>query len=148
MSSEAVLIMLLPRTLLTLLNIFKDNYFSPRPVLDVPGVGRLRGSTVQSWIRQRDYQGYWGIPYGRAPLGDRRFLPPQPAPPLKKEFDAGQLSYVLSPRSCPQVSPAQSRSRLSLYYSQDLPSHRLSRGRCSDQGRKGEILLVISRNFS
>ena len=94
--------MLLPRTLLTLLNIFKDNYFSPRPVINVPGVGRLRGSTLKSGLGERDYHGYWGIPYGQPPLGERRFLPPLPAQPLRGEFDAGQLRFVLSPRSCPQ----------------------------------------------
>ena len=97
------MIMLLVRSLLTLLHIFKDNYFSPRPLIHVPGVGSIRGSTVRSVNRKRDIQGYWGIPYGLPPRGHRRFLPPQAAPPLEGEFDAGQLRYVLSPRSCPQV---------------------------------------------
>ena len=74
--SESQTIML-PRILLTLLNIFKDNYFSPRPLLHVPGVGSLRGSTVRSTVRQRDIHGYWGIPYALPPVGRRRFLPPQ-----------------------------------------------------------------------
>ena len=32
------------QTFLTLVTIFKDNYFTPRPLVTVPGVGRLRGT--------------------------------------------------------------------------------------------------------
>ena len=98
--------MLLTRTLLTLLNVFKDNYFSPRPLLHVPGLGNSRGSTVRSVHRKREIHGYWGIPYALPPVGHRRFLPPEAAPPLQGDLDAGQLRYVLAPRSCPQVRVA------------------------------------------
>ena len=115
------LIMLLARILLNLLNIFKDNYFSPRPLVHVPGVGSIRGSTVRSVNRRREIHGYWGIPYGLPASGERRFLPPSPAPPLEGEFDAGQLRYVLSPRTCPQVRPAAADSPVTLVLARVYP---------------------------
>ena len=91
-------------TFMTFITIFKDNYFTPRPVVKVPGVGTLRGTTVKSSMLRRDIHGFWGVPYAAPPTGARRFQPPAPAPPIPGEFDAGQLRFVLSPRSCSQAA--------------------------------------------
>ena len=48
----------------------------------VPGVGKLKGTTLLSEDSRRPIYGFWGIPYGAPPLGIRRFAPPVPAPPL------------------------------------------------------------------
>lgn len=73
-----------PGLLLSLLTIFKDNYFSPRPVVRLPGVGQLRGTTVTS-VRGRPVLGFWGVPYAAPPTGRRRFQPPHPLPPLQRK---------------------------------------------------------------
>lgn len=43
------------------------------PVVELPGLGRLRGSTTQSaWTNRRIYQ-FLGVKYAEAPIGELRF---------------------------------------------------------------------------
>ena len=84
--SEQVRIRMQIQTFLTLVTIFKDNYFTPRPLVSVPGVGRLRGTRVKSTLLRRDILGFWGVPYALPPTGNRRFQPPWPAPPLSRKY--------------------------------------------------------------
>ena len=83
------------QTFLTLVTIFKDNYFSPRPLVTVPGVGRLRGTRIKSTLLGRDILGFWGVPYALSPTGNRRFQPPWPAPPLSRKFLTSNIRYRL-----------------------------------------------------
>ena len=81
-------------TFMTLLAIFKNNYFTPRPVVKVPGVGKVRGTTVKSALLRRNIYGFWGVPYALPPTGSRRFQPPSPAPPISRNLLCSFLSRL------------------------------------------------------
>ena len=101
--------------------LISDNLLSPHPVVTIPGIGRIVGTRLRSTLRGRDIQGFWGIPYGLPPTGSRRFAPPQPAGKLNDghtEFNANQLKFLLSPKSCPQLRPA-ARSVLDFFLRRD-----------------------------
>ena len=93
------------QTFLTLVTIFKNNYFSPRPLVTVPEVGRLRGTRIKSTLLRRDILGFWGVPYALSPTGNRRFQPPLPAPPLSRKFFTDIRYHLVNFQSFPQPFP-------------------------------------------
>jgi len=46
----------------------------PRPVVDVPGYGLIKGGTAHSWYTAREYNFFHGLPYAKPISKERRFL--------------------------------------------------------------------------
>jgi hypothetical protein len=46
----------------------------PRPVVDVPGYGLIKGGTAHSWYTAREYNFFHGLPYAKPITKERRFL--------------------------------------------------------------------------
>lgn len=42
--------------------------------ITVPGVGRLRGSTIRSTERRRPIHSFWGVPYAEPPTHSLRLI--------------------------------------------------------------------------
>ncbi|XP_055692894.1 glutactin-like [Lutzomyia longipalpis] len=58
------------------------------PVVELPGLGRLRGSTTTgAWSGKKIYQ-FLGVKYAEAPIGELRFKAPVPVQPWSGERDA------------------------------------------------------------
>ncbi|XP_059608241.1 glutactin-like [Phlebotomus argentipes] len=69
------------------------------PVVDLPGLGRLRGSTATTaWSKRKIYQ-FLGVNYAEAPIGELRFKAPRPVQSWEGEKDASMLG-----RPCPMYS--------------------------------------------
>ncbi|PSN44747.1 hypothetical protein C0J52_10742 [Blattella germanica] len=73
---------------------------SEEPTVEIQQ-GKLRGSVFNSSHSHREYFGFTGIPYAKAPLGNLRFKAPQPAEPWTGVWDATserniciQISFV------------------------------------------------------
>ncbi|GAB0089472.1 Carboxylic ester hydrolase [Sergentomyia squamirostris] len=69
------------------------------PVVELPGLGCLKGSTTKSaWSGRKIYQ-FRGVKYAEAPVGALRFKAPIPAQPWKGELDATTLG-----KPCPMYA--------------------------------------------
>ena len=66
--------MVLPSRLGPIWNVLSLALFGPRPEVVVPGVGRLRGTTLPSTERRRPVDAYWGVPYAAPPTGRLRLV--------------------------------------------------------------------------
>ena len=108
-------------SLAPLWSILSTLLLSSKVDIMVPGVGRLRGSTIRSTESRRPIHSFWGVPYAEPPTHSLRFdgwqlenektvsfrfAPPQPRRPLnngRPAFDASLLRFIRSPPRCPQV---------------------------------------------
>nr|UYG55611.1 esterase 2 [Geocoris pallidipennis] len=84
--------------------------------VEVPGLGRLRGTTNTTlWTRRTLYQ-FMGIPYAKPPSGPRRFKPAEAAERWEGELDATRFR-----RACPQSSSSDEIFKLvELHGKEDL----------------------------
>lgn len=70
----------------------------PSPVLDVPGLGKMQGSSGYSYFQKRTYYMYKGIRYGISPSGERRFQASELAGGWNGTLDAKSFG-----QKCPQT---------------------------------------------
>lgn len=91
------------------------NRLSRRPVVSVPGLGKLRGNRLLSGVRE-----FLGVPYARPPVGQLRFRPPVANVSWPSMLDATrygpacwQSPTIALPASCPSA-PGQDEDCLSL----------------------------------
>ncbi|XP_046395291.1 juvenile hormone esterase-like [Ischnura elegans] len=71
---------------------------NPSPVVDIPGLGKVVGTTGISHFSKREYFSYKGIRYAVSPSGSRRFQPPEPSGPWNGTFEATHFG-----QKCPQT---------------------------------------------
>jgi Carboxylesterase family len=50
----------------------------PRPVVDVPGYGKIRGGTAHSWYTGKEYNFFHGVYYAKPTTSETRFLVSDP----------------------------------------------------------------------
>jgi len=58
----------------------------PRPVVDLPGYGKIRGGTAHSWYTGREYNFFHGVYYAKPTTSETRFLPPEPMDPYPADY--------------------------------------------------------------
>ena len=61
--------------IMALYSIVNESYSSPNGQLlvDIPQLGRIKGSLLTSAESKRNFQAFRGIPYAQPPIGDLRF---------------------------------------------------------------------------
>lgn len=64
------------------------------PCVQVPGVGKIQGSNLDTQFTQRQIKGFWHIPFGEDTGGEHRFQPPRPKAPLNDGNDAYDSTYL------------------------------------------------------
>ncbi|KAF4518371.1 hypothetical protein B566_EDAN007098 [Ephemera danica] len=86
--------------LVALLAVLLGEGFAQGPMLDIPGLGTVMGDTDLSYVNEREYYRFRGIPYATPPVGPNyRFKAPDPVVPWEGIFNATKIG-----NSCPQVA--------------------------------------------